>query len=452
MTFSAQSNLSDLQLGEYLKIVSKSGVYNNLSEDSSIWDMVKKLKKGMAEGRELRYLLRTAYGAAAANFVAVDGGAYPTAQQATINEATAIFKDYALTLEVQRTLIEKAISDFARYGEPLAEEIRSKTIALSRQLSASLYGDGTGILAQAADAGTVDTGTDLVTFNVSTSSTAKGFIGWVELGDKVLVRNSDGTAAAPTCTSFDYYIVTDKDRTAGTITLKAYTSAGAVITDVTATGVTAGDYLIKYSSAKPDWSDIGTSNDYNAASYYFPGLESLAAADGRKVNGITMTGAVKGTHRDVSGQPLDSSDFQKLMSQIKLSVGANRYKYTKAMMAWESLDALIESRETDRRFQSIKDTDKGVESMGYVHGKDRVVFEADEFCPMQRIWVLPQGDAVQFYGEDFKFVEAQAGQKFMLKPNSSGHDRAVRAYMEGSGTLLCVHPAAVGVIKNFTVG
>jgi hypothetical protein len=450
MTFAATSNLSDLQLGEYLKIVSKSGVYNNLSEDSSIWELVKKMKKGPAEGRELRYLLRTAYGAAAANFVAVSGGAYPSAQQATIDEATALFKDYALTLEVQRTLIEKAISDFSRYGEPLAEEIRSKTISLSRQLSAALYADGTGILAQAADAGSVDTGTDLVTFNVSTSSSAKGFIGWVEIGDKVLVKNSDGTAASPTCTSFDHYIVTDKDRTAGTITLKAYTSAGAVITDVTATGITSGDYLIKYSSLAQDWAAVST-NDYNTMSYYFPGLESLAAADGRKVNGITMSGAVKGTHRDVSGQPLDSSDFQKLMSLIKLSVGANRYKYTKAMMAWESLDALIESRETDRRFQSVKDTDKGVESMGYVHGKDRIVFEADEFCPMQRIWVLPQGDAVQFYGEDFKFVEAQAGQKFMLKPNSSGHDRAVRAYMEGSGTLVCVHPAAVGVIKNFTI-
>lgn len=449
MTFAATSNLSDLQLGEYLKIVSKSGVYNNLSEDSSIWELVKKMKKGPAEGRELRYLLRTAYGAAAANFVAVSGGAYPSAQQATIDEATALFKDYALTLEVQRTLIEKAISDFSRYGEPLAEEIRSKTISLSRQLSAALYADGTGILAQAADAGSVVS--DKTVFNVSTSSSAKGFIGWVEIGDKVLVKNSDGTAAAPTVSSgtFSYYIVSDKDRIAGTITLTAYLTTDAVGT-VTATGVTSGDYLIKSSSLAQDWAAIST-NDYNTMSYYFPGLESLAAADGRKVNGITMSGAVKGTHRDVSGQPLDSSDFQKLMSLIKLSVGANRYKYTKAMMAWESLDALIESRETDRRFQSIKDTDKGVESMGYVHGKDRIVFEADEFCPMQRIWVLPQGDAVQFYGEDFKFVEAQAGQKFMLKPNSSGHDRAVRAYMEGSGTLVCVHPASVGSIRNFTI-
>jgi hypothetical protein len=448
MTYAAQTNLSDLQLGEYLKIVSKGGVYNNLSEDSSIWELIKKMKKGAAEGRELRYLLRTAYGAAAANFVAVSGGAYPDAQQATIDEATAIFKDYALTLEVQRTLIEKAISDFSRYGEPLAEEIRSKTISLSRQLSAALYGDGTGILAQSADTGSFTA--TAVTFNVSSSSSAKGFIGFVELGDKVLVKNNDGTAANPTCTSFSYYVVSDKDRTAGTITLAPKTSAGAAITDVSASGITAGDYLIKSSSAAQDWAAVST-NDYNTMSYYFPGLESLAAADGRKVNGITMSGAVKGTHRDVSGQPLDSSDFQKLMSQIKLAVGANRYKYTKAMMAWESLDALVESRETDRRFQSIKDTDKGVESLGYVHGKDRVVFEADEFCPMQRIWVLPQGDAVQFYGEDFKFVEAQAGQKFMLKPNSSGHDRAVRAYMEGSGTLVCVHPAAVGVIKNFTI-
>lgn len=442
------ANVSDLQLGDYLKIVSKGGVYNNLSEDSSIWDLIKKMKKGQAEGREMRYLLRSAYGAAAANFVAVDGGAYPSAQQASINEASTIFKDYALTIEVQRTLIEKAISDFSRYGEPLAEEIRTKTISLSRQLSASLYADGTGVLAQAAGAGSF-TATS-VTFSVSNASSARGFIGWVELGDKVVVKNADGTDANPTCTGFDHYVVSDKDRAAGTITLLPKTSAGAAITDVSATGITAGDVMYKSSSTFVDLTAIG-SNDYNSLSYYYPGLESLAAADGRKVNNTTMSGALKGTQRDVGGQPLDSSDFQKLMSQIKLTVGANRYKYAKAMMAWESLDALVESRETDRRFQSIKDTDKGVESLGYVHGKDRIVFEADEFCPFQRIWVLPQGDSVQFFGEDFKFVEPQAGQKFMLKPNASGHDRTIRAYMEGSGTLICVHPSSVGSIRNFTI-
>ena len=110
----AAAKAGDLTLGNYLKIVSKGSVYNNLSEDSPIWDYVKKIKKGPEEGRELRYLLRTAYGSAAAAFVPVNGGAYPTSSQATISEGTANYKDFALTVEVERTLIAKAISDLVQ--------------------------------------------------------------------------------------------------------------------------------------------------------------------------------------------------------------------------------------------------------------------------------------------------------------------------------------------------
>ena len=164
----AVAKAGDLTLGNYLKIVSKGAVYNNLSEDSPIWDMVKKKKKGPAEGRELRYLIRSAYGSAAAAFVAVNGGAYPTGSQATINEGTAQYKDFALTVEVERTLIAKAISDFSRYGEPLAEELRSKSIAMSRILSAAAYADGTGVLAEFSGAGTVSGG--LLTLPIETAA------------------------------------------------------------------------------------------------------------------------------------------------------------------------------------------------------------------------------------------------------------------------------------------
>ena len=126
----AASKVGDLTLGNFLKIVSKGAVYNNLSEDSRLWDYIKKKKKGDTEGRELRYLLRSAFGAAAASFVAANNGAYPDASQSTINEGTGQYKDFALTVEVERTLIDKALSDMSRYGEPLAEELRAKTIAI----------------------------------------------------------------------------------------------------------------------------------------------------------------------------------------------------------------------------------------------------------------------------------------------------------------------------------
>ena len=99
---------------------------------------------------------------------------------------------------------------------------------------------------------------------------------------------------------------------------------------------------------------------------------------------------------------------------------------------------------------SIQDNKRGVASLGYVHGKDTIMFMTDEYCPKKRIYCVPEGDVLQFRGSDFEFVKPEGGQKFFLKPSAGGHYRSVRAYMEGSGLILCVHPQAIGVLDNFT--
>ena len=450
----AVGKLSDLTLGNYLKIVSKGAVYNNLSEDSPIWDMIKKKKKGPAEGRELRFLLRTAYGPSAAGFIDINGGTYPLASQATISEGTANYKDFALTVEVERTLIAKAISDFSKYGEPLAEELRSKSIAMSRQLSRAAYGDGTGRLGEMSGAGTIASG--LATLPLSTVTGAKGFIGHFEVGDHVHVVDPDGTVQTPTGGSgtYAYWLVESVDRDAGTFNATARTTAGVDIV-ITATVAADGDFVIRAQAAADTTIALDSigSTDYNVLGKDYVGLDSLSENDSRVVHGITLNSSVGGTRRDVSGNPIDSQDFQKLLSQVKIKVGANRYKYTKALMAWETLDALIESREVDRRFQSIEDNKRGVKALGYQHGRDSVIFEADEFCPKQRIYCLPDADVLQFHGSDFEMVKPEgSGSGFFLKPSSSGgHDRLIRSYMEGDGTLISVHSGAIGTIENFVV-
>jgi hypothetical protein len=231
----AAAKVGDLTLGNYLKIVSKGSVYNALSEDSPVWENIKKKKKGPVEGRELRYLLRSAYGSAAAGFIAVNGGAYHSGSQATINEGIAQYKDFSLTVEVERTLIANAISDFSRYGEPLAEELRAKSIALSRILSAAAYGDGTGVLCELSGAGTVSAG--VATATVETGTSAKGFIGWLEVGDFIQVIDPDGTVQTPTITTgtYGYSKITSVNRSAGTFTYTTFDNAGASDA-ITATG------------------------------------------------------------------------------------------------------------------------------------------------------------------------------------------------------------------------
>ncbi len=450
MSYAAVSKVGDNTLGNFLKIVSQNGVYSQLSEQSAMWANVLKRKKGPSEGRELRYLVRSTYGMAAAQFVGVSGAvAYPSAQQASISEGTAYYKDFALTVEVERTLIAKALSDMSRYGEPLAEELKAKTIGMARMLSAAAYQDGSGRIAEVSTATNV--GATLVIV-CKTGTDDIGHIGWIEYGDKLKCVSTAGAAQVPTLSSgtHAYFVVTSIDRDNDTFTVTSYDANDALLTISAANQVGAGDFFIRYGITANDYASIST-NDYGTYSEAFVGLHSLAEDDGRKVNGLTLSGAIKGTRYSAGNNPIDSTHFQGCLSKVKVAVGEGAYSYKDALMAPEVLDALVESRETDRRFTTLADNTRGVNGLGYQHGKDKIIFASDEYCPKKRIYVLPAGDVLQFRGSDFEFVRPDGGQKFFLRPTSSGgHYRSVRAYMEGSGLLLCVHPQAIGVIDNFT--
>jgi hypothetical protein len=449
MTFAAVSNVSDATLGKYLKIVSMNGVYGQLADQSKAWERILKRKKGKEEGREKRFLLRSAYGASAAGFLAVNGVnvSYPDAHQATIVEGTALFKDFGLTIEVERALIARAMSDMARYGEPLAEEIKCKTIAMSRILSAAVYQDGTGRIGTVSGTPAIVDGRIVVTL----STTSVGHVGWFEWGDKVKCVSTAGAAQSTTGGTHDHFTVEDINRSANTVTLASRTSASVENTITAVNEVGNGDYLLRNGITANDYTAIST-NDYNTICESFVGLESLVEDDGRKVHGITLSRPVAGTRKTVTGL-LDSFHFQQLLSSLKVAVGDGVYKWDAALMAPEVLDVLVESRETDRRFNSITDNKRGVASLGYVHGRDTIMFETDEYCPKNRTYLIPQGDVLQFYGSDFDWVKSDGGngKEFFLKPKAGGHYRTVRAYMEGSGLILCVHPQAIGVLDGYSI-
>ena len=309
--------ITDLTLGNMLKIVSKNGVANNLSEDSAVWEnILKQHVEGDSKGRELRYLIRTSLGSAAGGFLALSGGAYKSGSQASVTEGTAAWKDYGTTIEVEETLIQKAARDFDSYGKPLVDELDLKVIALSRTLSAAVFADGTGVVGQALDAGSV-TANETV-FNFDTADTARGFVGWIEEGDEFHTVQTDGTDRTPTLSSgtYSHYVAENIDRDNAQVTLRAKTTTGTDL-DVTATNLVAGDYLVRGRTADTfqDLSSIGTT-DYNTLSLAFTGLDSLSQDDSRVVNGITLSGNAGGSRQDESGNPIDSQAFQKIMSKL----------------------------------------------------------------------------------------------------------------------------------------
>ena len=115
---------------------------------------------------------------AASQFVGQVGAvSYPSAQRASITEGTALYKDFALTIEVERTLIAKALSDMARYGQPLAEEMKCKTIAMARMLSSAVYQDGTGRIGEFGSSAI--SGSNIV-ITLATANTSVGHVGWFD--------------------------------------------------------------------------------------------------------------------------------------------------------------------------------------------------------------------------------------------------------------------------------
>lgn len=457
MTFSAQTFVSNIDLGTFLKIYSTNGVYNNLSTASDMWKFFLKMKARDPGGRQLKYLLRTSYGPGAVQSLAAgSSGDYPTSQRSGLAEGTAEYKDFGITVNIPRNLLNKTGNDLVQYADPLTEELEAKTIVAARVMSAQTQGDGSGAIG-VVSAVSANTTTDRLTITLDTTSAKAGrsHVGWFLEGDKVKFASTAGAAhdAANTGTDGAYYQVESIDEENDQVVLSWRTSAGVALTDLTGVGTIVATDLIYRIGTTPQDLDSISANDYNTLSECLVGLESLAASDGRKVNGITHSGAVSGSRLDVNGATIDSSHFQRVLSKVKRKCGRGRYKYKNAFMYDTVYDALVESRETDRRFQSVEDGKRGVKMLGYQHGADFVEFLPDEFVSKQRIWILPESkEVLEFHGKDFEVVEPNPGQKFHLTQASSGsgHAREMQSYLEGSAVVIVKHAAAIACIEDFT--
>lgn len=455
----AVTNVRDISLGLLLKIVSKGAVYNTLNDESAMWELMsRKLKREAEHGGEIRWNMRKTYGAAAAQFVPTTAGNFPAGQKSTFSEAKGYYKDFSLAIEVPMTLLKKAEKDVGRYGKPVAEEVEAKGIAMARLLSSTLTQDGTGIIGEVNTVST-STSADTVTIVLKTTNAARSHVGWFFDGDKVIIARLNSTEEKATinnATTPEYWLVTDVDRQADTVTLQPYSSADALL-NITAslagTDVTANDLVRRYGSLWVDPAAITTSVDYGTLSYQWPGLEVLAGDSGELVHNVNLSGALKGSRFDCGGDLIEPQDFQQALSQTKTAVGQKRYKYKSAFMAPETYDAMIDERETDRRIQSVTDNARGTAELKYIHRKDAISYETDEFVKKNRVFILPEGgEVLNFYGSDFDYVKPEDGSAWHFKPNTtSGYSREQVSYMEGAGLFFAKHSRAICVLENFSL-
>lgn len=479
MAATAISNLlADIDVHQFLKIYQMNGFTRNLSENSDMWNKLQSLSEMDATARSVKYLLIDQLGYAAVQALPADGsGTYPAASRSGLQQPEALYKEWGWTVDVPRVLEGKTGSELMQYAKPLATELDNKQIAFARLKCVELQGDGSGSIGKLTADPTVSTANDSITFTVShaTADAGRSFARWFQEGDHIYfcaeggaataanIHDSAGGTSITADTEVSYWKITDVNESSAQVTAQPYSSSNTLITVANATvndeDPSSGDYCyrgrtvsgaVTQGTVAPDLSSIAI--DYAKLSVNMAGLETILANDGRTIHGITMSGAIKGTRKDLSAATLDSKHFQQLLSELKRKVGKGRYKYSDAFMADETYDSLVESRETDRRFHSIEDSDRGVKGIGYVHGKDRVEFVPDEFVHTQRIWVLPDGkDAFCYLGKDAKQVAPNGNDPMRLSSSSAGYGRSMETNFEQAGVLISKHPRAGGVIEDFTV-
>lgn len=456
----AFNNIDQLNLGNLLQIVFSNGVRNQISQDFRDFEMVKRAKVSSSVARELRFMFQQAFGTSAIQYrdPGTSGRSFPAAQQATVKEYTAKFKEINATIELEYNLWDRARKSPEKYAEPLALEIDSKASAAKRRIAADLYGDGTGVMGTVASASLSSPTSNQLTFTLSVTNAARGHVGFFEYGDILLLKsNSGGSSAIDTNLGTEpaYWQVVSKNRDLSQVSLMGLDSSLAPVASITSISVqpTAGDVFYRY--GQPTIPNLSSISDYGTACEVMAGLESLVAGDGRVVHGITMSGSTAGSRLDCSANPIDVKYIQKAMDKVKIAVGQDRYKWKMMGMAPETHASLIESRETDRRFMTVEDNKRGVKFFAYVHGNDQLECVSSEYIPPKRIYILPETKAgekvLEFHGSDFETVKSDGMGDFHLKPASSGgYVNTMVSYLQAIGVLIAKHPASVAVIENFT--
>ena len=139
----AFSNIDNLNLGNLLQILFTDGVRNQISKDFRDFEYIKRARMTNSVARELRFMLQTSFGPAAIQYrdPGTSGRPFPAAQQATVSEKTAKFKELNSTIELEYNLWDRARKSPEKYAEPLADRkstrLNSSHVSESRMPSSA---------------------------------------------------------------------------------------------------------------------------------------------------------------------------------------------------------------------------------------------------------------------------------------------------------------------------
>ena len=468
-TASQITDMTNVSLGTIAQILFSKGFTSQMNRTYKEYESVLiNMKTGSATTeREYRYLLQTALGVNAVKWQqqGVSNVAFPKGDISTTQEVTAVMKKLQATIELDLNMWKRVRAAQAKYiDNPLVMEVQSKLDVVKRNQARALFGDGTGCIGKIPNPAVLaySVGVVAITLDTDDAAVGGGNTNWFNVGEKICFCASDGTAhlfASSGGNNIAYCVVTRVDRKNRKVYAEGYTS-GDVNTAITGAGTVVAADLI-YPASVCDASflgpDVSGTPDYGTITPVMAGLESLAANDGRKVFGVTMSGQLAGSQYDAGGGIFNVSSIEESMNETEQNVGANKYTYDNLLMPYNAFSALIEGKEADRRFNSVEDSARGGRKFIYQYGDQSLDCLKSYFCPFNRIYSLPKpgkgemgesGYALELRGVEFEDV-AMGGQKEFLKLSSSDYLNVMQSFLEGWAVLIAKQPASVNVIHNF---
>jgi len=444
----------DFNLGAFIQIYYSKGIRDQISQDFREFEMIQRLKEGNPDGREMKFMFKLGRGPASVQYSRFTDYGFVKGQQSSVAEYTAEYQQLNATVEFDYNLWNQAKKNPDVYGDFLAEELKDKVINQKRQLAKDFYGDGTGVLGEtAALAG--DTAADgSVTVSLKTTSAAGGHVGFFEYDDILTVADEDGTRRVGAHAGFYAWRVDSVDRNADAVTLVAVDDKYNDIAAPAASNIAADDFIYRVGlDGTADQVDRTGITDYGKE-LVFPGLESLAATDGRVVHGITMSGRTGATTE--AGGALGVDKLETVLNSAKIRCGENAYSYKVMSAAPEVHTFFINSREGDRRFNTVDDTKRGGKVFGYQHRSDFLEMASTEYVPKNRIWMLPEvksdnGKIICAKLTDFETDKVNDTTEFRWAVENGQRLKKIQTSMTARGTFVCKHPAAIASIKDFTL-
>jgi hypothetical protein len=453
----AINNVSELDLGTFLQIIYSKGIYHQTSRDYTDWEMIKMNNLKISPGRQYDFQLSTSLAPASTQRrnPGAANRAFPKGFRIEHGEFSAKFKEIQTTIEVDGQLLARAAETPEKYAEVWATQAELSMDGARRVMASELYRDGTGALGHVASA-SIASGDVLVTLKASqrdssiTATYGISYAGWFELDDIILPLNRDGFTPSA-MTGATYLKVLSIDELAGTV---EFTGLDDQYEEIAITGAPAADeVLYRYDQQIfPNFASLG---DFGETSTSIVGLESLAAGDGRLVHGMTLSGALAGTNIDAGGQSIDVKFLEKALNAGKRKTGPTRYDWKKLCTSYQTRSALIESKESDRRFVAVTDNSRGSADFNFVHGESQLKLTTSEYIPEDALWMLPEtkgsGDKVlEYVGDEMKVAKYGNMPDFHFKHIASGQRvDVVEQHMRGVNLLLCKHPAAILSVTNF---